>query len=51
MNEDEEVRIVRAFIDWLIDECPVRPDQVSRERLVALWADDDHVYADELEEP
>ena len=30
--------VVEGFVNWLYDESPIWPDEVSRERLVALWA-------------
>ena len=29
---------VKHFVNWLYDECPSWPDEVPRERLLALWA-------------
>jgi hypothetical protein len=31
-------QIVECFVNWLYDECPSWPEEVPRERLLALWA-------------
>jgi hypothetical protein len=34
-------QVVEEFVNWLYDKSPVWPDEVPRERLVALWASTD----------
>ena len=33
----DSCQIVERFVNWLYDESPVWPDEVPRERLLALW--------------
>jgi hypothetical protein len=34
MDSDQSVE---RFVTWLYDEAPIWPDEVPRERLLALW--------------
>lgn len=31
------IMAISVFIDWLYDECPVNPDEVTRDKLYELW--------------
>lgn len=30
-------KAIRDFTNWLYDECPVTPDEVTREKLLEVW--------------
>ena len=34
----DSCQIVERFVNWLYDESLIWPDEVPRERLIALWA-------------
>ena len=44
LNDEAVETIIADFTAWLYDECPVSPDEVTRQKLLSIWDQWYHEY-------